>query len=66
MTALALDVRELSFDEIDLVAGASEWGDNVIKFGGVGGAIGAFGGPQSAAVGILVGAVVGTIVTLVD
>ena len=66
MTALTMDVRELSLDEIDLVSGGSKWGDNVLKYGGVGGAVGAFGGPKGAAIGILVGAVVGTIVTIAD
>jgi hypothetical protein len=63
---MAFDVRELSFEEIDLVNGASKWGDNVLKYGGAGGAIGAFGGLQGAAIGILAGALVGTIVTIAD
>ena len=58
---------ELTFEETDLVGGGSELGDNVLKFGGAGGAVGAFfGGPTGAAAGILVGAVVGTAVTFLD
>lgn len=59
-------MRELNFAEVDMVAGASEWGDNVLKYAGAGALLGAFGGPKGTAAGIIVGAVVGTIVTLVD
>lgn len=59
-------MRELTFNEIDEVAGASEWGDNVLKWGGGLGALGALGGPKGAAAGMLVGAIVGTVITLVD
>ncbi|ATC23646.1 hypothetical protein [Caulobacter vibrioides] len=66
MTALAMDVRELSIGEVDSVSGASELGQNVLKFAGVGGSIGRFGGLQGAAVGILLGAAVGVYVTFAD
>lgn len=59
-------MRTLTVDEIDEVSGASEWGDNVLKYGGALGAVGAFGGPKGAAIGILVGAAIGTIITIVD
>jgi hypothetical protein len=60
-------VHELTFEEIDLVGGGSEWGENVLKFGGAGGAVGGFiGGPAGAAAGILVGAAVGTAVTFLS
>jgi hypothetical protein len=59
-------IQPLSFDEIDAISGASELGENVIAFGGTGGAIGSLAGPKGAAVGILVGAAVGVIVTILD
>lgn len=65
--ALAGGIHELSFDEIDAISGASELGENVLVFGGAGGAIGGLiGGPKGAAVGVLVGAAVGVIVTVAD
>lgn len=65
--ALAGGIQELSFDEIDAITGASELGENVLVFGGAGGAIGGMiGGPKGAAVGVLVGAVVGVAVTVLD
>lgn len=57
---------ELTFEETDLVGGGSEWGQNVLKYAGVGGAIGRFGGLQGAAIGIVAGALVGTAVTFLD
>ncbi len=62
--APASGIQELSFDEIDYVNGASELGENVLKFAGAGALIGSFGGAKGAAVGILVGAVVGVVVTV--
>lgn len=59
-------MREMSFAEVDMVAGGSEWGENVLKYGGAGALIGAFGGPKGAAIGIVAGAVVGTIVTIAE
>lgn len=60
-------IQPLSFDEIDAISGASELGDNVIKYGGIGGAIGSLTlTPQGAAVGIVAGAVVGVLVTVFD
>jgi hypothetical protein len=60
-------MRELTLNEVDAVSGASEWGDNVLKYAGGGGALGAvIGGPKGAAIGIIGGAIVGTIVTIVD
>lgn len=59
-------MRELTMNEVELVAGASEWGDNVLKYAGAGALLGSFGGPKGAAAGIIVGAVVGTIVTIVE
>ncbi len=60
-------IQALSFDEIDYVAGASELGENVLTFGGAGGAIGAMiGGAPGAAAGALVGAAVGVVVTIAD
>jgi hypothetical protein len=59
-------MRELTMGELDAVSGASEWGDNVLKYGGTFGAIGAFGGLKGAAAGIIIGAVVGTVVTIIE
>ncbi|MGY1426205.1 hypothetical protein [Lysobacter sp. A289] len=59
-------MRELSMNEIEFVAGASEWGDNVLKYAGAGALLGSFGGPKGAAIGIIGGAIVGTIVTLAE
>lgn len=59
-------MRELTLCEVNDVSGASEWGDNVLTYGGGFAFIGAFGGPKGAAAGFLVGAAVGTIVTLVE
>lgn len=59
-------MRELTTTEFDLIAGGSEWGDNVLKYAGAGALIGSFGGPKGAAVGIIAGAVVGTFVTVIE
>lgn len=59
-------MRTLTIGEIDEVGGASEWGDNVLKYSGAFGTVGAFAGIKGAAIGILAGAVVGTIITIVD
>ena len=62
----ASGIRDLSLEEIDAIAAAGELGENVLLFGGAGGAIGAFAGPKGAAVGILIGAAVGGAVTVLD
>lgn len=59
-------MKELSIQEAEQIAGGSEWGDNVLKYGGAGGAIGAFVGPEGAAAGIIIGGIVGTIVTIAN
>jgi hypothetical protein len=59
-------IQALTFEELEAVSGGSEWGDNVLKYGAVGGGIGRFFGLQGTAIGILAGAVVGTIVTVVE
>lgn len=60
-------MRELTFNDLDLVAGGSEWGDNVLKYGGVGATIGGFTfGLAGVAWGGIGGAVVGTVVTIID
>lgn len=57
----------LNFDEIDLINGASRWGDYVLVFGGVGGGIGGLiAGPPGVAAGVIVGAVFGTAVAIFD
>lgn len=67
-------VRELTFAEIDVISGASDSSDNVLKYGGagafVGGLIGTAAEPgggtvAGGAIGFLAGAVVGTVVTIV-
>jgi len=59
-------MRELTLEEVETVAGASAWGDNVLKYGGGGALIGGFislENPAFAAGGFLLGAAVGTAVT---
>ena len=59
-------IQELTFDEIDDVMGASQWGENVLKYGGAGGFIGGLaGGPAGGAIGFLGGAAIGTLLCLV-
>jgi hypothetical protein len=64
LVARAGGLAELTFDEIDFVGGASELGENVLKFAGAGALVGSFVGPEGTAVGVLVGAVVGVVVTV--
>ncbi len=59
-------MKSLTIEEVNAVSGGSEWGDNVLTYGGAGGAIGSFIGPKGAAAGIIIGAVVGTIVTFTN
>jgi Bacteriocin class II with double-glycine leader peptide len=59
-------MRNLDVEECQMVDGGSQWGENVLKYAGVGGAIGSFFSPAGAAAGIVAGGVVGTIVTLAD
>lgn len=59
-------MRELTVNEIDNIAGASEWGENVLKYAGAGALIGSFGGAKGVAAGIIVGGIVGTIVTIIE
>lgn len=59
-------MRELTAEEITLVSGGSRWGDNVLKYAGAGCLVGSFGGPKGMAAGILVGAAVGTVVTVLE
>lgn len=59
-------MRELHASELSVVGAGSEWGDNVLDYGGAGAAIGTFFGPKGTAIGMIAGAVVGTIVTIVD
>lgn len=61
MTALAMDVRELSLDEIDFVGGA-DIRDAALVGAGVGALLGAVGGPVTAAAGAGVGAVIGALI----
>jgi DNA-binding MarR family transcriptional regulator len=64
--AAPLSISDLTNDEIDFCSGASTWGENVLKYGGVGGFVGSFVGPEGAAIGAIGGAVVGTAVTYFD
>ena len=59
-------MRELTFNEVEDVAGASEWGDNVLTYGSGVAFLGSFGGPKGAAAGFLIGAAIGTVITLIN
>jgi hypothetical protein len=59
-------MKVLTLDDVALVGGGSEWGDNVLKYGGVGAFLGGFAGPEGAAAGAIIGGVVGTIVTIAN
>ena len=60
-------IQELNFAEIDMIAGASEWGENVVFYASAGALLGSFSGnPAGTAAGALIGAAVGTVVTVLS
>lgn len=67
MTALDMDVRDLSFDEIDCVSGGGLFGPTSGESFLVGASAGAFigtmiGGPAGGAVGFLAGGAAGVLI----
>lgn len=62
MTTMTLDMRELTFDEIDFVSGADKKPSAETVGAAVGGAVGAVAGSAAGAAGTAVGGMVGALV----